>query len=513
MKRRLLLFAGLVPALLLLFAGNASAHPLGNFTVNQYSGLVVTGSALRVDYVVDMAEIPTFQAKAAIDRNSDGRLAPTEVSAYAAAQCTRLAGGLRAAAEGRPLPLRVERSAGTLPPGQAGLPTLRLHCAMTAPLRLPGHTAVSYRDDNFAGRVGWREITAAGDRTTLTASDVPVRSISSELTAYPKNLTSAPLDVRGAALTAAPGGPPLAGTVDDRGAASPLPRGVDRATTAFLGFVNRANLGPGLALAALLLALALGGLHALAPGHGKTVMAAYLVGRRGSLRTAATIGATVTITHTAGVLVLGVALSLSTALAPERLLPILGLLSGLLLAVIGAGLLRSALHRQAHGHSHGPQGHIHDDGTHHHGEAENHAHPEEHTHPENHAHPEEHTHPENHAHRAAEPAPRRRSLIAMGFAGGLVPSPSALVVLLSAIAFHRAWFGVLLVTAYGLGMAAMLTLAGLLLVRARELLDRRGHRAGRFTAVLSRTLPVGTAGLITLIGLGLAVRGASVVLS
>lgn len=488
MKRRLALLAALVSALVVVLAGTASAHPLGNFTVNQYSGLVVTGSALRVDYVVDMAEIPTFQIRPQIDRDSDGKLSAAEISGYAASACARLAPGLTAAADGQALLLRLENSAATQPPGQAGLPTLRLHCALEAPLTVTGQRKISYRDGNFAGRVGWREITAVGDRTTLTRSDVPVHSISAELSAYPKNLTSAPLDVRAANLTARPGGSALARSSTEDGVKTPLPRGVDSATTAFLGFVNRADLSVGLGLLAVLLAIALGALHALAPGHGKTVMAAYLVGRRGSLRTAATIGTTVTLTHTAGVLVLGVALSASTALAPERLFPVLGLVSGLLLAVIGAGLLRTALRGGAAGHSHSAGQH-------------GHAHPHPHTHP----------HPD-HRNDAGQPdVPRRRSLIAMGFAGGLVPSPSALVVLLGAIAFHRAWFGVLLVTAYGAGMAATLTLAGLLLVRARTFLDRRSGYSGRLAGRLSRALPVGTAGVITLVGLGLAVRGAAVV--
>ena len=492
MKRRLLLLSGLVPALVLLFAGllpgTASAHPLGNFTVNQFSGLVVTGSALRVEYVADFAEIPTFQARPQIDRNSDGTLAPAEVTGYATTECRRLAGGLRATAAGRPLPLRVERSAGILPPGQAGLATMRLTCALTAPVTLPGSTQLSYRDTNFAGRVGWREITAAGDRVTLTAADVPSRSVSSVLTAYP-NLTTAPLDVRSAQLTAAPGGASLTGESSESRTGGLATRGVDRATDAFLGFLSRADLSVGLGIVAVLLAIGLGGVHALAPGHGKTVMAAYLVGRRASLRTAAMIGATATVTHTAGVLVLGVGLSASTALAPERLFPVLGLISGVLLAVIGAGLLRGALRRGPHGYRHGH--------THH-----GHGHPHG---------PHEHSH-EPHGHGPQEPdRPRRRSLIAMGFAGGLVPSPSALVVLLGAIALHRAWFGVVLVTAYGLGMAATLTLAGLLMVRARGLLDRRNRRSGRLTDWVSRALPVGTAGVITLVGLGLAARGAAVV--
>lgn len=469
--RRALALAALVLAMVLGTSIAASGHPLGNFTVNQFSGLVLAPDELRLDYVVDHAEIPTFQLRPKIDRDGDGQLAAAELSAYAGATCGRLRSGLRAAVGDRPVSLRLQSARATLPPGQAGLPTLRLSCRYAAPLQLGGLARIRYDNANFADRVGWREITAVGDGTTLVSSNVPAASRSARLTAYPQGV-AAPLDLRSANLDLRLGGPRLAAD-PAAGVGGLLPRGVDRMTSAFLRLVGEVQLGFGLGLLAVLLALGLGGLHALAPGHGKTVMAAYLVARQGSLRTALPIAVTVTITHTAGVLVLGVALTLSTALAPERLLPVLGTLSGLLLAGIGVGLLHSALRRPAARHQHG-SGHWH------------------------------HHEPEQ-----RQPPPARRSLVAMGFAGGLVPSPSALVVLLGAIALNRAWFGVALVLAYGAGMAATLTLAGLLLVRARSLLERRASRT--LPRLLTRAIPVGTAGLITVIGLTLAARGAATV--
>ena len=201
-------------------------------------------------------------------------------------------------------------------------------------------------------------------------------------------------------------------------------------------------------------------------------MAAYLVGQRGNLRQAAVIGLTVTATHTAGVLALGLALSASALVAPERLYPWLGLTSGALLAVIGAGLLRRALRARRRHHHH-------------------------------HAHPHE-----------ADVRPvGLRALVAMGFAGGLVPSPSALVVLLGAIALGRAWFGVVLVVAYGLGMAATLTGAGVLLLRARRALDRRtaGRPAAGGIVRLANVLPLATSSVIVAVGLALAARGAAAI--
>ena len=258
--------------------------------------------------------------------------------------------------------------------------------------------------------------------------------------------------------------------------------GVDRATAAFTALVGERSLSPGFALVALLLAVGLGAAHALAPGHGKTVMAAYLVGLRGTLRQAATIGATVTLTHTAGVLLLGLVLTTSRAVASERVYPWLGLGSGLLLAGVGVGLLVRA--RPGHGH---PHPHQHEPGR---------------------------SHPHDHDHPGAVPGVGRplgwRGLVALGLAGGLVPSPSAVVVLLGGIALGQAWFGVALVLAYGLGMAATLTGVGLLLAHLRTRMDRRLRvPAGSVLGRIGRLLPAATASVIVLVGLGLAASGAA----
>jgi ABC-type nickel/cobalt efflux system permease component RcnA len=221
---------------------------------------------------------------------------------------------------------------------------------------------------------------------------------------------------------------------------------------------------------AALLAVALGCLHALAPGHGKTLMAAYVLGEDSRLRQLAALGLTVAATHTMGVLVLGVAVSASTAVAPEAVLTGTSVASGVLLAVVGAGLLARRLGRRPADHHDHAHGHDHPHGHHYH-------------------------------------LPRAGSwrVVGMGFAGGLVPSPSALVVLLGATALGRVWFGVLLVVAYGLGMAAALVAAGALLVRARPRLDAWARGPGRL-GVAVRALPVLTAGGLLLGGLSLAAR-------
>jgi ABC-type nickel/cobalt efflux system permease component RcnA len=382
----------------------------------------------------------------------------------------------------------------TFPPGNAGLPTLRLTCALlveTGTLRSEREIALT--STAFTDRVGWREITAVGDRTTLVASNVERVSGSARLTAYPEDLLSSPPDQRKATVRARPGGP-AAPQVDGAvpGARVAQPRGLDGATRSFTDLVARQELTLGFGIVALALAVGLGAIHAFAPGHGKTVMAAYLVGQRGSVRQAAVIGMTVTATHTAGVLLLGLALSVSTTLAPESIYPWLGVASGLLLAGVGAGMLLRATGRRPQlvptGHGHG---HSHD------------GHPNDH-----HAHGHSHDHGHSHAH---DHGPVEwRSLVPLGLAGGLVPSPSAVVVLLGAIALGRAWFGVGLVIAYGLGMAVTLTAAGIALVRARGAIERRlaAPGAGRLASVVG-ALPKLTATCIVAGGLLLTVRGAA----
>ncbi|HET9560092.1 MAG TPA: sulfite exporter TauE/SafE family protein, partial [Actinomycetota bacterium] len=336
---------------------------------------------------------------------------------------------------------------------------------------------------------------------TLEAATVPTTSPTTRLTTSPEDQLSSPLDQRTASLRFRPGGPPAAEAGGSTRESSSSPAagsgaggGVDRATAAFTALVGERSLSPGFALVALLLAVGLGAAHALAPGHGKTVMAAYLVGLRGNLRQAATIGATVTLTHTAGVLLLGLVLTTSRAVASERVYPWLGLGSGLLLAGVGIGLLVRA--RPGHGHPH-PHGHeLH------------------HPHP----HGQEPDHQHSHHHDPDQPGAAGgagrplgwRGLVALGLAGGLVPSPSAVVVLLGGIALGQAWFGVALVLAYGLGMAATLTGVGLLLAHLRTRMDRRLRvPAGSVLGRIGRLLPAVTASVIVLVGLGLAASGAA----
>lgn len=453
MKVLLALGVGLVFAVLPGTA--AQAHPLGNFTVNQYAGLRISTSAVTIDYVLDMAELPAFQTRT--------QEVGTDTTGYARRTCTDVAKATRITLDETILTPTVDRTQLTFPPGTAGLSTLRLECRFRAPVHIGETSEVRYRGDAFADRIGWREVTVQGDGVTVLRSDVPGDSLTRRLTAYPEDSLSTARDVRTAAVEVRPGAG-VAAALPESGDAGTL-RGVDRVTGAFTDFVARRDLTLGLGLLALLLSLALGAAHALAPGHGKTVLAAYLVGQNGSLRHALAVALTVALTHTAGVLVLGVLLATSVWFAPRQVYTWLAVASGALIALVGIGLLRRACHVWRH---HRQDRHDHDHHHHHH-----------------------------------DHQPRPRSVVAMGLAGGLSPSPSAVVVLLGAVALGRAWFGVLLVLGYGVGMAATLTGLGFALSRWRVRLERRVRVRG------TRLLPVATSAVVLLVGLGIAAQAAA----
>lgn len=474
-RSRWLAVALVTVALGIAAAPAALAHPLGNFTSNTFARLRVQPQHIAIDYVVDLAEIPALQTVQREDADGDGTLGRAERDAFAQRRCDELTAGLRVTVGDRTVALAATAADVTLPAGEAGLSTLRLECTIrTETLDTLGGTTVRFADDNLADRVGWREVVAVADGRGITTADVPSASISDALRAYPEGRLSSPLDQTTATVTPSDAAAAGDAAVRPEVPAAATPGRLERMTTAFTTAVSARDLTPSFALLAVMIALFLGALHAVAPGHGKTVMAAYLVGRRGTRREALLLGGTVAVTHTAGVLLLGLVVSATQSLAPERLYPVLGAASGVLFAIVGATMLRQALSTRRH------KGHHH------------------------------HHHAHGHAHEDDVASARRgvgwRALVLPGLAGGLVPTPSALVVLLGGIAIGRAWFGVTLVVMYGVGMAATLVGAGYLLLRARGRLEQRSTGgAGRFAAVTA-ALPVVTAAVVTVGGVIIAAR-------
>ncbi|MEU5645060.1 sulfite exporter TauE/SafE family protein [Streptomyces milbemycinicus] len=521
-------------AIVVLPAGAAEAHPLGNFTVNRYDGLVVAPGELRVDHVEDLAEIPAAQAKPRIDKDGDDKLSRPELAAWADRRCASAARDARLTVRGRSVSVRSEGAQARSRAGQAGLPTLRVECRLTAALPRDGRASLAYRPADIGTGPGWREMTAQGDRMTLAASDVPTSSASRRLTRYPQDQLSSPPDERTAALRTAPGGPALAKSADEQSeppGSSVLPRGVDRWTQALTNLVARHDITPFFAVTAFATAMLLGAMHALAPGHGKTLMAAAAAaGGRSAMRDVLALGASVTITHTLGVFALGLLVTAGSAAAPS-VIAWLGIASGVLVALAGAGLLRKALRRRAPAHHHHHDEHGHGP-EHSHGHEHAHEHAHEHSHTHEHEkerekeREKEHEHAHVHSHGGfthSHPLPSGRltlrGTLLLGFAGGLVPSPSAVVVLVGAAALGQAWFGFLLVLAYGAGLALTLTLAGIAVVRlgrrATERLAARasdGGRGQRVLRLLHRASPVGTAAVVLALGCGLVLRGAATTL-
>jgi ABC-type nickel/cobalt efflux system permease component RcnA len=495
---------GIVLALPARPASAQPAHPLGNFSVNQAIGLELYPNRVAVTAIVDLAELPTLQERPAVDANGDGTVSAAESASYNTRVCDAMAGAVALRVDGHRVRWSVRPTEFEYRPGSAGLHTSRVSCALGAAADLRRPATVDLVNGYRADRIGWREITAAGHGVHIVRSPVAARSVSNSLRSYPADLLGSPLDQRSARLQVEPGDAPAAGATIHLNGGDPVSRWVAQADRALERLVG-GHLTPFVGALAVLLALALGAAHAALPGHGKTVMAAYIAGRRGRRRDAVTVGAIVTLTHTGGVLVLGLLLTATAGLAGEIVLSWLGIASGILVAAVGVAMLAGVLRRRTSlpGHHHG---HSHDHDHHHghsHGHGHDHGHPHEPSH--DHGHPHEHGHDHGHSHPHSSRGPGRLSLVGMGLAGGLVPSPSALIVLLGAVGLGRTAFGVLLVVAYGAGMAATLTAAGLLLVRMR---DRWTSRPRRALARLTALAPTGTAALVLCVGLGLAGRAA-----
>lgn len=477
---RKLLFVLALSAAIVAVPSAAFAHPLGNFTVNLYSGIQLTPGEVRIDYVLDMAEIPTFQEMPSIDADGDGTASDAERAAWAERTAPELLSNLTLTVGGRPVDLRVASSGMRFRPGQGGLPILRLEATFAGEVASQG--SLAYRDDNYADRIGWREITAVGaDGEAIAGSSVPAGSVSDGLLSYPQDLLASPLHVTQASLSFHPGmSAPAASTSDQTSGAGARPGVIGGS---FAGLVDQT--GPFM-LVAFLLAMAFGALHALGPGHGKTLMAAYLVGAGGRPKQAMAVGGAVAVMHTASVLALGfVVLSATRLFPPERVYPWLGLGSGLVALGLGAGLLVTRFGVWSNGRRAAIAHDVH------------------HEHAGEHGHEDEHAHG-GHGHTHAVPdAPvlSRRGLMALAVAGGILPSPTALVVLLGSVAFHRVAYGLGLIAAFSVGLATALIVVGILALRARDLVSRR------MSGTVGRLVPVFSASAIVVLGLALTVRG------
>jgi len=510
------------------------AHPMGNFSVNHYSRLHFHESGVDLTYVLDLAEIPTFQLlgpwhAGAEDQNLLDSKTRGQVKEWVA-NLTLLQSGQR-------VPWKIKSIASMTADGAGGMPTLRIVIAAEAPLQAG---QVSYYDLNFPGRAGWKEIVI--DHTpdaVLNKASQGASDLSAALTVYPTDPSITPPQD----LTAAVDWSPKLAVVAAAKKTNPivelpqqqqkLAQSVTPAISSFTGqqptapgsvvrgdflsrMLQRKQLGSRLMLLCILAALGLGAMHAMSPGHGKTIVAAYLVGSRGTLKHAGLLGLVVTFTHTFTVFLLGLGvLFFQQYVVPEKIVPVLGMLSGLSIVLVGLSLLykrAKALMEttQRHEHRHAPSvrtselamayagnhNHSHDHGHHHDHYHDHHDH--------DHGNGLVHSHGgSTHSH-MIEGAITPGSLIALGIGGGMVPCPSALILMLSAIALGRPGFGLLLLIGFSAGLSMVLIGIGALALYARHLLPD-SKKASQHPAF--RLIPVFSA--VVVIVLGLAVSAVS----
>jgi nickel/cobalt transporter (NicO) family protein len=440
--------------------------------------------------VLDMAEIPAFQTINRMDTNHNRKPDPAEIQGYPEAKCKEVTSHLSLKIDQQPLPLAIKRSTLEFPPGVGGLATLRLTCALEGTASLSStHKAIAFENSLYPERLGWQEITVAAQDISVQGN-FKTDSITKRLTDYPTDLLSSPLNQRRLSLELEVNPTQVPSPQIEQ--ASPKSLGLwgsallDRSNNAFTNLVTQDNLTFSTGLIALMTAFVWGGFHALSPGHGKTIVGSYLVGSRGNIKHAFFLGLTVTITHTAGIFALGVVmLSTSQFSLTEQLFPWLSLLSGVLVMGIGFNLLIQrwkGTHHHVHDRAHSHHGHKHHSHEHH-----SHAH---------HHKPHSHTPP-----LSTEDTPIKwSSLLALGISGGILPCPSALVVLLSAIALDRTGFGLLLVFAFSLGLAGVLTGIGVLLIYAKKRFEQMPLQLPG-----SNLLPSLSALCITLLGLGITI--------
>ena len=477
------------------------AHPMGNFSINHYTRLEARSDRIAGRLILDMAEIPTVTEMSRLDANQDGVVSDAEQADYLRVMSAQLGRELTLSVNERLVTLNIVQKDVALLPGAGGLRTLRLTLDFTADVppfssNTPAH--IVYKDANYPTRTGWKEIVVVGNAAVLRDSSVPATDLSKELTVYPSDPSIAPLQVTEARFTLFQGRENREEGREGNQSSINLSFPNTQHSTpntpfdSFTQSIAAERLTPALMLLALLSAFGFGALHALSPGHGKTMVAAYLIGTKGTAWHAILLGLVVTLTHTVGVFALGlITLSASRYIVPERLYPVISGMSGLAVAGMGAGLLwhrlriwRSEVSERA-------------------SESEEREHAEA-------VHNTGATLSSNNTdtaedefymqRRSSGPMPLR-TLIGLGITGGALPCPSALVVMLSAIALHRIGFGLLLIVSFSLGLAVVLTVLGLLVMRARGLMER----ASPMTKYMPG-LSVLSVGAVTLIGLLLLFR-------
>jgi ABC-type nickel/cobalt efflux system permease component RcnA len=436
-----------VLSLIVLGAQPVCAHPLGNFTINHLAKITTVRDALRVHYVLDIAEIPTFQ----IMQDAGGKWTPGAAAQWAQSEIPRVQDGLQILVDGTPVRLQpVGVPQQHLRPGAGGLSILYWTANFTAPLQGGVAHKIVVSDSVYADRrIGWKDI-VVGKQTEPTR----------ELRHYPSALIGTPRRTTSASFKLAAGGA-VSSIVDSEDAhpqiASSAPWLFDPMILS--GMFSRQNQTPMWVLITILAAFGLGALHAIEPGHGKALLAFTLVGSRATSKQALILAASLTFAHTIGVLILGVVLLTATKFVSETIYPWITLLSGVAIAFIGAralGRFVQARRALTHGHEHTHDG----------------ARPHLHEHDHDHAHDAAHGHGHSHEIPGSRPLNFGNAVWA-AMSGGVAPCPAAIVVMLTALRLHQLGYGLLLIVVFSMGLAAVLSGLGIGVVHGASWLSRR----------------------------------------
>ncbi|HLJ84534.1 MAG TPA: hypothetical protein VKT51_10215 [Candidatus Eremiobacteraceae bacterium] len=451
-------FCASIAIAIAMWCSPALAHPLGNFTINHLVKVRQSGNHLDIRYVLDMAEIPTFSVMRA--RSASASLDQAGLRAWAHDETQLVIDGLDVESGGRRIAVEpIGYPAVRTRPGAGGLPTLYYAANFSV---LPPSSDTTIADQTYPDRIGWKDVVV-----------YPATEPTAELTHYPTALLASPRDVTTASLTRASGGRwTLSQGSADRASATSQGAPSQIRSNVLADMLARGPSSAVVIALTLLAAIGLGALHALEPGHGKTLLAVSLVGARATPKQAVTLAAALTIAHTAGVIALGLALLLAARwIVPENIYPWLTAASGLLVVCLGGGALARYVrsrHRAADGHTHhGDHDHAHDGGAAH-----------------------------GHSHAIPGDAPLSfGNVVLVAMSGNIAPCPAALVVMLAALALHQVAYGIVIIVAFGMGLAAVLTGLGLALVRGTAWIAR-SRAAERFMA----HGPVVSACVISVIG-------------
>lgn len=409
----------------------AVAHPLGNFTINHLARITANGSVLRVHYVLDIAEIPAFQIMHGASGSWNRYRAP-----WTNAELDVVQAGLHVSIDGSPAKLEARSAVSSLRPGAGGLPIIRWVGEFTTALRGAHGHRVAVHDEVYADRrIGWKDV-IIGSQTEPT----------DDLRRYPSALIGTPRRVNAAAFAVLPSGAiaHVREQADTSPAAGTLAAWISPAALSDL--FSRPEQTPLFVLFTVLAAFGLGALHAVEPGHGKALLAFTLVGARATTRQALVLALSLTVAHTAGVLLLGIVLFAATGFVSESIYPWITLVSGAAIAVIGARSL-AAYVRLRRGITH----------SHEHGRAGRHS----------------HTHSPTDS---ARPLNFRTAIVA-ALSGGIAPCPAAIVVLLAALRLHHLGYGLALIVVFSMGLASVLSGLGIGVVHGAAWLSKRSAYA------------------------------------